>query len=625
MTDATMFREAIEAIQGGDYFRAKDLLARLLKADQDNPEYWLWMSTVVESARERVYCLQNVLRLDPQNAAARRGLILSGKISPADVIPRPPVRRDWAVDLDLDAEPLTGFQKILANPVLRVIFFIFAGILTIGLILGGIFGTRAIFQPRLTITPLAWSPTPSETPTITFTPDVSKPSPTLEFTPTLQPLWMFLEATYTPVPLYVNTPHPQMEAYRVGIRALERGNYEEMLGFMEQAQRNESDSPDVLYYVGEAHRLLGDYENALEAYDQALSVDETFAPAYLARAIINQLRNPRADILSDLNQAIEHDPRYSEAYLERAIYQAKNNEFDLALEDLDAAAQYMPSDPRLYFERAQILMMLGENKQALENAQEAYDRDITFLPAYLILGRAYLATGQPELALDFVQTYGAYSEELDANYWALFGAIQFEIGDDYSIAMEALEQALALDDELARAHYYHGLTALALDDPKQAINDLFVARNLEPNNFEFSLAFGLALFADERLPEAYRQVNSSEALVNSDQQLARFLYYQAITADAIAQYDPAKEAFIALLELPVEVVPSAWIAEAEEYLAPPTETPTPTQTATITLTPTPTNTLTKTPTITITSTPSATFTITQTNSPTKSPTPTPAP
>ena len=42
----TMLREAIESLRTGDRVRARDLLTRLLKADQKNAENWVWLSAV---------------------------------------------------------------------------------------------------------------------------------------------------------------------------------------------------------------------------------------------------------------------------------------------------------------------------------------------------------------------------------------------------------------------------------------------------------------------------------------------------------------------------------------------------------------------------------------------------
>ena len=62
----TMFEDAVDALKQGDHARAKDILTRLLKADQNNATYWVWMSAAVETTKERIYCLETALKLDPE-------------------------------------------------------------------------------------------------------------------------------------------------------------------------------------------------------------------------------------------------------------------------------------------------------------------------------------------------------------------------------------------------------------------------------------------------------------------------------------------------------------------------------------------------------------------------------
>jgi tetratricopeptide (TPR) repeat protein len=616
MAESNIFHQAKEAVKKGDDERARDLLARLLRNEKNNPEYWLWMSSVVISTKEKIFCLKNAIQLDPENATARRGLTLLGGIQPLDIEPVPPIRRIW--EADIGSEELTRWQRIMANPALRTLIFLLSGIVVIGLILGGIFGTRGMLRPDLTITPIPWTPTSTHTPT----PTPKEPTSTPVFTPTPQPLWMLLDATYTPTPIYVNTPHPRLEAYRLAIRAYGMGDYARMIEFFEQVLREEPDSVDVHYYLGEAYRLLGNIDNALQYFEEAILVDPNFAPSYLSRALVRRSINPRAEILSDLDRAAELDPLYGEAYLRRAVYWYAQTRYENALNDLDSAMELVPNDPRLYLELAKVFLALGEAKPALENALEAHERDITLLPAYLILGKAYLLNGFPEEALPIIETYGLYEPE-DPLYLALYGGTLYALGEDFQAALSYLDQAIALDGDLADAHYYHGLTSLALEDPNQAVNDFYRARELESTNIEYSLWFGVALYQDGRYSEAYSQFNGIDTLEKSDEQAVLYYYYKAKSGMELSLVEPVKEAWTALLELPESIIPPSWIEEAKLFLTPPTATPTPTETPVPTITSSPTLTLTETHTATPTRTPTKTATPTRTTTPTLSPTPTP--
>ena len=75
----TIFQDAVNALRSGDKPRAKELLTLLLKTDQNNPTYWIWLSAAMDSTKERIYCLQTALKLDPENATAKRVMGLFAK------------------------------------------------------------------------------------------------------------------------------------------------------------------------------------------------------------------------------------------------------------------------------------------------------------------------------------------------------------------------------------------------------------------------------------------------------------------------------------------------------------------------------------------------------------------
>src|SRR5512143_890541 len=102
----TLFEDAVDALRLGDRAHGKAILTSLLKADQNNANYWIWMSAAVDTPKERIYCLETALKLDPDNTIAKRGLVLLGGLPPDENIQPFPLNhpRAWEDDLLLAHE-----------------------------------------------------------------------------------------------------------------------------------------------------------------------------------------------------------------------------------------------------------------------------------------------------------------------------------------------------------------------------------------------------------------------------------------------------------------------------------------------------------------------------------------
>jgi len=83
---AELTKQGIAAVKVGDREKGRALLLQVIEADERIEQAWLWLSSAVDTDEDRRICLENVLAINPNNAAAQRGL---AKLGPAAVKPQP--------------------------------------------------------------------------------------------------------------------------------------------------------------------------------------------------------------------------------------------------------------------------------------------------------------------------------------------------------------------------------------------------------------------------------------------------------------------------------------------------------------------------------------------------------
>ena len=601
MAEDTMLNDAIEALRKGDQVRAKDLLTRLLKLDQSNSTYWVWLSAAVETKKERIYCLQTALKLDPNNVAAKRGLIIFGAIKQdADIKPFPMNHvSPWEESLkkSITNKP-KGIKGAWGNPAIRLTIIIGMVVLLIGVVWAGFNVPQAVIRRP--------TRTPGPSPTYSLTPTALN-AHVIEGTPTFDSsnlIGVLPQANYTPTPLYVVTEHPitSGDAFNAGIRYFKDGNWQDAISLLKQVTDLESGSAaDAWYYIGEAYRLIGNQIESKKAFDQAIKNDPNFGVAYLARAIISLKMDPNANVKPDLDNAIEKDSNYSPAYVERAAYFMANNDIEAARADADKALDLDENSSGAYYILAKIELQSGSYKKALIAAQNANELDVTSLPVYLVLGQAYLMNGQFDEAVAALVIYN-YNNPGDITAM-LSLATGYNAAGNYNDAIDLLNDVILRNKKQAEAYYQRGVAYLALEEFKKASDDFKYANAYDPNDFDASIGLAQVFLKMDFPGDAYLQIKDhASKLAKSDSQSAQVYYWQAVALEAL-ENDSAITFWQNLLDLPEDVVPEEWWNQAQErFAARVTASPTPA----LTITPTRTLTLTKTPNKTPTKTPTKT-------------------
>jgi tetratricopeptide (TPR) repeat protein len=431
---------------------------------------------------------------------------------------------------------------------------------------------------------------------------------------TSAPLSELLSAPHTATPLYVVTPRSPLtnDIYRSVKISYEKGDWDAVISGMQQILKDEPQSADVYYYIGEAYRFKGDYANALTAYQSSLGVDRNFGPGYVGLARARLGIDPNTDVRSFLDDAVRLDPKFGEAYLERAKARLRQNDVSGALSDLAQADSLLPNSPLVYQALAQARLQAKEFELALSAAQRANQLDVTHLPTYLLLGQIYAEMGDHEKAVEALGVYLKYKADDPAAYM-LLGNLEFDHAD-YEDAVNAMNKVIALNHNVRDAYLIRFLSNVELGRGDQADEDIDRVLLYYPDQFDVNIAIVRLHLMQNRNGSALLIIEKMEPLAETDEQKAQFYYWGAIVYEKRNLPKNAAEFWGLLLDLPEDVTTAEMRDEASEHLkelTPPTVTPT-AQVRTPTRTTTPSRTPTATPTRTATPTPSRTRTPTPT-------------
>lgn len=592
MADDAVFQEAVEALRAGNKSKARDLLTGLIKTDQNNVTYWVWLSAAMETAKERVYCLQTAIKLDPENATAKRGLILLGAL-PADETVQPfPVNRPraWEEKLLLAHEKPKpkGWQAVKQSPVFRLgLVLVLIGLLAGGVMYGVSLQTSNQGPPA---TPTGPSPTFTASPTSIgagpqATPTLGTPSGSLA---------EMFGVQYTPTALYVATERsPLTSDFLLQFdRAFKAGNWEQAIFALQEIIKVEPTAMYAYYYLGESYRLNDQPSQAIDAYNEGLRVNQDYGPLYVGLARARLTVNPNDNVLPLLDSAIRLDPNFGEAYLVRGIVKLRDNDLPGAVTDFGEANTRLPNSPLVFHNLAQAQFRQGRTELALLAAQNARQLDVTLVENYLLLGQIHAANGDSDAALEVLDIYLSQRPE-DVSALLLVGRLQFD-GGEYEQTIATMNRILSLERTRREAILYRFLSNVELGDGPAANEDLRSVENLYRDSFEANLGILRTHYLSERYGSAEQAVARTEALAESDEQKALLYYWAGLTFEQRNNDREAAKYWQLLLDLPEEVVDEDVRAEAEEHLSA-LQTPTPTPRVTATRTPTPTRTVTVTP------------------------------
>ncbi len=319
---------AIGAAKRGDKVVARQLLEAVLASDDKNELAWIWMASVVNTARERRVCLEKVLQINPKNERARDALNQMVGVD-SNTANRPQATYDPArLEGGGASAPRNNNFALLAGVAVGVI------LLFVGLNLT----SPTVQEAVITSTPLSAealavviSPTPFPTLTPNFVIIRTRDLPTLPptFTPT---------PTETPTPTTFPSPTP-FSLVEYGILFASRGGLEAQPSLSIVMMDGTGLQPvlenarDIAYSrTGEQIAFVRDV-----AYEESQEGDFTIPAGTVGElfiANINDLANARK--LTELKRASVYTPTFSPSGEQIVFASDYAGNFELFLYDIPA-------------------------------------------------------------------------------------------------------------------------------------------------------------------------------------------------------------------------------------------------------------------------------------------------
>ena len=125
----------------------------------------------------------------------------------------------------------------------------------------------------------------------------------------------------------------------------------------------------LAYEAGMAKLGPADFRGAIAKFTESIEIRET-AMAYLERGNAHNNLGEAQQALADWNQALRIDPNLAAAYTARGTYRRVSGDLPRALADLDRSLQIAPSVDA-YYQRGQVKHTMGDYQQAVSDYSDA--------------------------------------------------------------------------------------------------------------------------------------------------------------------------------------------------------------------------------------------------------------
>ena len=183
------------------------------------------------------------------------------------------------------------------------------------------------------------------------------------------------------------------------------GNNDQAIANYDQALQLKPDWAEAYNNRGLAYYNKGDYDDAIADYDQALQLKPDYAVAYNNRGLAYYYKGNYDRAIADYDQAIKLKPDYADAYANRGAAYGHKGDTDRAIADFNQALQLKPDSALAYNNRGFANYSKGDPARAIADYDQALKLNPDYAKAYYNRGLAYRDKGDTARAIADFRRY----------------------------------------------------------------------------------------------------------------------------------------------------------------------------------------------------------------------------
>ncbi len=192
-----------------------------------------------------------------------------------------------------------------------------------------------------------------------------------------------------------------IKAYEEGVAALQAGEWESAVQAFDQAiAKDDGTFAEARYGKAEGLRELEDYLNAIKSYQEALHINDKFAQAYNGRGVCFRELGDLNLAQNDFHSAAELDRRDPAIAANLGDILVKFQRPTQAMQYLDRAIKLNPEDAESYRNRGAAHALLSEVEEGIADLTKAIELDAEDHETYQALANVYLREEDYQLAVD---------------------------------------------------------------------------------------------------------------------------------------------------------------------------------------------------------------------------------